>query len=64
MPAAEEPGGFELREDAIDRGEPDIGVCVEQHTIDVVGSEVARRAVLEDLENLQSRCRDLQPRTA
>jgi hypothetical protein len=54
MVPAYEAGGLELREHAINGGEPDILIGIEQAAIDVLGRKMTCRAALEDLENLQS----------
>ena len=51
----EEPGLFELREDAIDRREADIHALVDEKAIDVLGSHVAHFGLLEEFEDLQPR---------
>ncbi len=51
---------LELREHAIDRGEPDVLVGFEQAPVDVLGGKVPRHAAFQQLENLEPRQRDFQ----
>ena len=51
---------LELREHAVDGGEPDVHAFLEQHLVDVLGGEVAHVAVLEQVEDPQARQRRLQ----
>src|SRR5690348_11369291 len=60
--AHEKPRLLELREHAIDRGEPDVGVLVQQLAVHVLGGEVALVAVLEEVQHLEPRHRDLEAR--
>ncbi len=55
-----EARGLELRQDAVDRREPDVLLRAEQRAVDVLGREVPSSAVLEYFENLQARQRHLQ----
>jgi len=60
MVAHEEPRLLELREHAIHGGEPDVRMLVEELAIDVLGGEVARLAVLEEVQHPQPRNRHLE----
>jgi hypothetical protein len=51
---------LELREHAVDGGEPDVRMLVEELALDVLGREVAVRAVLEEGQHRQPRHRDLE----
>src|SRR5579864_5067826 len=51
---------LELREHAVYRRETDVLVGFEEGSVNVLGGQVARRAALEELENLQPRQRYLQ----
>jgi len=62
--ARDEPGGLELSEHAVHGGEPDVLIGVEQATVHVLGTHVARLARRQDLEDLESRHGDLQAGTA
>jgi len=57
----DEPRRLELREHAVDRGQADVFLQVDEPPVDVFGRQVARAAFLEDVENLHARQRDLQP---
>src|SRR5258708_5982491 len=59
MVAHQQPGLLELREHAIDRGEPDVGMLFQELSVDVFGGQMALRAVLEQVQHLQARYRDL-----
>jgi len=43
-----EPGRLKLRQDAVDGGQPDILIAIEERAINVFGRKVPRRAALED----------------
>ena len=58
--ALEQTGLLELRQDAIDRCQPDILPFGQQLLVDVLGTHVPMRAVLEDVEDLQTRHRGLE----
>src|SRR5882672_6236597 len=60
MMALEDAGPFELRKDAVDRGQPDVQSLVHQNPIDVFGRQVAHLAALEKLQDSQPRARGLQ----
>jgi hypothetical protein len=60
MRALQQSRLLELREHAIDRGEADVRMLFEELSVDVLGGEVAVRAVLEEVQHLQARDRDLQ----
>src|SRR5216683_3917290 len=60
MVALEYSGLFELGEDAVDRGEPDVQSLVYENPIDVLGRQVAHLAVFEKLQDSQPRARGLQ----
>jgi len=62
MMARHQARALELREHAIDRREADILAGVEQLFIDLFGRHMPGLATLENLENLQPRQRDLEPR--
>jgi len=51
---------LELREHAVDGGEPDVLVHLEQAPVDVLRAHVARLRAREDLEDLHARHGDLQ----
>ena len=44
---------LELQQHAIDRGQADVGVFGEQQLVHTLGSHVAQRRTLKDLEDLQ-----------
>jgi len=58
--AGHETSRLELREHAIDRGQADVLVRLDQPTIDVLGAHVPGRITGQDLEDLQARHRDLE----
>src|SRR6185312_10198982 len=58
--ADEEPRLLELREDAVDRGEPDVRMLVQELAVHVLRGEVARLAVLEEVEHAKPRNRHLE----
>ena len=55
MVAGDQAGGLELRQDAIDRGEPDVFVRLEQMLVDVFRTHVARGGGPENFEDLDTR---------
>ncbi len=60
MVPGHEPGGLELRENAIDGREPDVLAGVQQTFVDVLGGHVPGRAALENIEDLHARQGDLE----
>src|SRR5690606_3608791 len=55
-------GGLELRQDAVDRGEPDLVAALEQLPVDVLGRQVmVRGRLLEQLQDAHPGVGDLQP---
>jgi hypothetical protein len=59
--ARDEAGGLELRQHPVDRREADVLARVDEALVDVLGGHVARAAALEDVEDLETRQRDLEP---
>ena len=59
-----EPRALELRQHAIDGREPELLAAIEQLAVDRLGRHVPLRALLQDLEDLESRRRDLQAELA
>jgi len=59
--ALQDSGVFELSQNAVHGGEPDIQTLVHEHAVDVFGGKMPHLAVLEQLEDAQSRPRCLQP---
>ena len=53
----EESRLLELREHAIDRGEPGLGTFAGQHLVDFLGGKMAHRTFFEQLEYAQARQR-------
>ncbi len=51
---------LKLREHAVDGGQSDILIAVEERAIDVFGRKVPRSAALENFQNLEARQRDFQ----
>src|SRR5262245_5543384 len=64
MVAGHEPGRLELREHPVNGGETDVLVGLDQALVDALGGHMPGRTSLEDLEDLESRPRDLQSRLA
>src|SRR5258708_22451680 len=60
MMALEDAGLLELREDAVDSGQPDVQSLGDEDPIDVLGRQVAYLAVFEKLQDSQPRSRRLQ----
>ena len=60
MVARDEAGGFELRQNPVYRGKADILVGYQQLLVDILGAQVARRAVRENVEDFQPRQRDFE----
>src|SRR6185436_14729816 len=58
--AREKPGLLELREHAVHRREPDVGMLFEEPSIHVLGREMPLLAVLEEVEHLEARRRHLE----
>lgn len=59
--ALQDSGVFELSQDAVHGGESDIQTLIHEHAVDVFGREVPHLALLEQLQDAQSRTRCLQP---
>ena len=57
----DEAGGFELGQHAIDRGQADLVVVLEQLAINVLGGHVLAVGSFKDFENAHARMRDLEP---
>lgn len=53
--ALEDPGLFKLSQYLVDRGHTERLPFDDQQSIDLIGSEVANRAVSEDIKDLQAR---------
>ena len=58
--ADEQPRLLELRQHAVDRGEPDVESFGQQQLVDVLGGQVAHLRRLEQVDDLESRNRRLQ----
>jgi hypothetical protein len=52
MIPAQKPSLFKLRENAVDRGQADIGVVIEQMFEHIFGRHMPLRALLKDFQNL------------
>src|SRR5450432_1122124 len=61
MMTDQKAGLLELREDAVHGGEADVEAFGEQLPIDVFGRQVPHRALFEQVDDLQTRQRGLQP---
>jgi hypothetical protein len=55
-----ESGRFELRQYPINGREPDFFTGVEQIPVNILGTQMALRGTLEDLENFETGQRDFQ----
>ena len=64
MMARDQARRLELGQHPVDGRKPDIFVRLQQMLVDVFRAHVARRRGAEDLENLDARQRDLEPRLA
>src|SRR6188508_140225 len=53
--------GLELREHAVNRGEADVLVRLDEALVDALGRHMTRRATLENFEDLEPGSRDLEP---
>src|SRR5579871_1617235 len=60
MMASHQTGRLKLGEYAVDSGQPDILVTIEERAIDVFGRKMSCRAALENFENLEARQGHLQ----
>ena len=60
--AREQAGLLELHQHAVHRGQTNVGMLFEQHTVDIFGRHVALLGVLEHLQNLQARQRGFESR--
>ena len=58
--AHQEPGLLELRQHAVDRGQPDVEPFAEQQLVDVLGRQVPDLRRLEEVDDLQARQRGLE----
>ena len=59
--ARDEASGLELRQHPVNSRQPDVLVRLEQMLINVFRAHVPRRRGAEDLQNLETRQRDLEP---
>ena len=64
MVARDQARRLELGQDSVDGRKPDIFMRFQQMLVNVFRAHVARRTGAEDLENLDARQRDLEPRLA
>ena len=64
MVAGHETGRFELRQDAVHGGEADVLVGFQQLLVNVLSAHVPGIAGRQDVQNFQSRQRDLETRFA
>ena len=58
--AGHQAGGLELRQHTVDRGQTDFLTRIQQVLVNVLGTQVPIRGILEDLKDLQARQRDLE----
>ena len=59
MAAAQNPGLLKLRQNPVNRRQPNIGPIIEENTKHVLGGHVALSSFLEYFQNFQSRQRGL-----
>jgi len=52
--ALQQAGLLKLRQHAIDRGQADIQVVIQQNTVHVLGAQMTHFGIVEDVENLQT----------
>ncbi len=60
MASQQNPGLFKLGEHPVDRGQPNVDRVAEQGTVDVFGRQMTAGRPMEDVQHLQTWCRDLQ----
>lgn len=60
MASQQNPGLFKLGEHPVDGRQPNVDRVAEQGTVDVFGRQMAAGRPMEDVQHLQTWCRDLQ----
>ena len=58
--AGNQAGGFELCQHTVDRRQADFLARIQKVLVNVLGTQVPVRGILEDLKDLQARQRDLE----